>query len=99
MKNLKKETKDRIGYYGQYAKCRQLNNEERARKIKEGIPYTIRLKSTGDYNKKIQFKDLVKGKVTFPENDQDIVLIKSNGIPVYHLAHVVVPFHRLAFPA
>lgn len=89
IRNKQKETKDRIGYYGQYAKCRQLNNEERARKIKEGIPYTIRLKSTGDYNKKIQFKDLVKGKVTFPENDQDIVLIKSNGIPVYHFAHVV----------
>lgn len=89
IRNKQKETKDRIGYYGQYAKCRQLNNEERARKIKEGIPYTIRLKSTGDYNKKIQFKDLVKGKVTFPENDQDIVLIKSNEIPVYHFAHVV----------
>ena len=84
-----KDTKTRIGYYGKYAKCRDLDNVERARRIKEGIPYTIRLKSTGNYDKKIQFRDLVKGKVTFPENDQDIVLVKSNGIPVYHFAHVV----------
>ncbi|MBQ9314390.1 MAG: glutamate--tRNA ligase [Clostridia bacterium] len=84
-----KNTKARIGYYGQYAKCRNIDNEERARRIKEGQPYTIRLKSTGNYNRKIVFKDLVKGKVSFPENDQDMVLIKSDGIPVYHFAHVV----------
>ena len=89
IREQQKETKARIGYYGQYAKCRHLDNEERAKRIKEGMPYTIRLKSTGNYEKKIQFKDLVKGKVTFPENDQDIVLVKSNGIPVYHFAHVV----------
>ena len=89
IRNKQKEAKARIGYYGEYAKCRNLDNEERAKKIKAGCPYTIRLKSTGNYDKKIQFKDLVKGKVIFPENDQDIVLIKSNGIPVYHFAHVV----------
>ena len=89
IREKQKSAKARIGYYGQYAKCRQLDNEERAKRIKAGMPYTIRLKSTGNYEKKIQFKDLVKGKVTFPENDQDIVLVKSNGIPVYHFAHVV----------
>lgn len=89
IRNKQKEAKARIGYYGEYAKCRYLDNEERARRISSGCPYTIRLKSTGNYEKKFQFKDLVKGKVNFPENDQDIVLIKSNGIPVYHFAHVV----------
>ena len=89
IRNKQKKSKARIGYYGEFANCRHLNNDERAKKIKEGCPYTIRLKSTGNYDKKIQFKDLVKGKVCFPENDQDIVLIKSNGIPVYHFAHVV----------
>ena len=83
------ENKFRIGYYGNFAKCRDLTNEERAEKIKQGIPYTIRLKSTGNFNNKVKFKDLVKGEVVFPENDQDIVLIKSNGIPVYHFAHLV----------
>ena len=79
----------RIGYYGDFAKCRNLTNEERAEKIKAGVPYTIRLKSRGDYSKKLRFKDLVKGEVIFPENDMDIILIKSDGIPVYHFAHLV----------
>ncbi len=79
----------RIGYYGDYAKCRNLTNEERAERIKRGDSYTIRLKSRGDFNKKIRFKDLVKGEVIFPENDMDIILIKSDGIPVYHFAHLV----------
>ena len=86
-KQQKKKT--RIGYYGNFARCRNLTNLERAEKIKNGIPYTIRLKSTGNFENKIKIKDLVKGEVIFPENDQDIVLIKSNGIPVYHFAHLV----------
>ncbi len=84
-----KDNKKRIGYYGEYAVCRNLTNEERAEKIKEGCPYTIRLKSRGNFNNKIKFHDLVKGDVIFPENDQDIILIKSDGIPVYHFAHLV----------
>lgn len=62
IRNIQKNAKARIGYYGEFAKCRQLDNEERAKKIKAGIPYTIRLKSTGNYERKIQVKDLVKGK-------------------------------------
>ena len=84
-----KINKTRIGYYGEYAVCRNLTNEERAEKIKAGCPYTIRLKSRGNFNNKVKFHDLVKGDVTFPENDQDIILIKSDGVPLYHFAHVV----------
>lgn len=84
-----KINKTRIGYYGEYAVCRNLTNEERAEKIKAGCPYTIRLKSKGNFNNKVKFHDLVKGDVTFPENDQDIILIKSDGVPLYHFAHVV----------
>ena len=89
IREKQKIKKDRIGYYGRYAKCRNLSNEERAEKIKAGVPFTIRLKSNGDYARKIKFHDLVKGDITFPENDQDIVLIKSDGIPPYHFAHLV----------
>ena len=89
IRERQQKRKQRIGYYGSYAKCRNLTNEERAQKIKEGVPYTIRLKSTGNFENKIKFKDLVKGEVIFPENDQDMILIKSNGMPVYHFAHVV----------
>ena len=89
IRKIQEINKERIGYYGSYAKCRFLTNEERAEKIKAGVPYTIRLKSQGNFNNKIKFHDLVKGDIEFPENDIDYVLVKSDGIPVYHFAHLV----------
>lgn len=83
------QKKDRIGYYGHYAKCRNLTNEERAKRIKNKESYVLRIKSTGDFNKKIVLNDCVRGKIEFPENDIDHILIKSDGIPVYHFAHVI----------
>ncbi len=82
--------KERTGYYGDYAFCRHLTIEEQMSKIKEGIPYVIRFKSSGDFNKKFIFDDLVKGKIELPENDQDIPIMKSdNLLPTYHFAHLV----------
>jgi len=81
--------KDRIGYYGKYAKCRMMSNEEKVERIMNGESYVLRIKSTGDFNKKITVNDCVRGKIEFPENDIDHVLIKSDGIPVYHFAHVI----------
>ena len=89
IRKIQEINKERIGYYGSYAKCRFLTNEERAEKIKNGVPYIIRLKSPGDFNKKIVLNDLVRGKIEFPENDLDIVLIKSDGLPLYHFAHAI----------
>lgn len=89
IRNIQKENKERIGYYGEYAKCRNLTNDERAEKIKAGMPYTIRIKSSGDFNKRVKFHDEVKGDIEFPENDQDMILIKSDGMPLYHFAHLV----------
>ena len=83
------DAKIRPGYYGVWAKCRNLTLEEMAEKIKNGEPYIIRFKSNGREDRKIQISDGVKGKVTFPENDLDIVIIKSDGLPTYHFAHVV----------
>ena len=88
-RKMQELNKERIGIYGSYAKCRFLTNEERAEKIKKGVPYIIRLKSPGNFNKKIVLNDLVRGKIEFPENDMDIVLIKSDGLPLYHFAHVI----------
>ena len=81
--------KIRPGYYGVWAKCRNLSLEEMAEKIKAGEPYIIRFKSPGREDRKIQVSDGIKGKVTFPENDLDIVIIKSDGLPTYHFAHMV----------
>ncbi len=82
--------KRRIGIYGRYAKYRDLPVEEAIEKIKKGEAYTIRLKSTGDFNRKFKFNDLVNGEMEFPENDIDIPIMKSkDGLPTYHFAHLV----------
>ena len=63
--------------------------EMAAEKIKNGESFIIRFKSPGNQDKKIKHKDVIKGSVDFPENDQDIVIIKSDGLPTYHFAHAI----------
>ena len=89
IREIQRVNKERIGYYGSYAKCRFLSNEESAERIKNGEPYIVRLKSPGNPDKKIKHKDVIKGGIDMPENDQDIVIIKSDGLPTYHFAHAV----------
>ena len=81
--------KIRPGYYGVWAKCRNCTVEEAAEKIKNGESFIIRFKSPGREDRKIQHHDVIKGKVDFPENDQDIVIIKADGLPTYHFAHAI----------
>lgn len=75
------------GYYGEFAKCRHLTNEERMERIKRGDPYVIRFKSNGSYLNKIKVSDVVRGEFEIAQNDQDIVILKSDGLPTYHFAH------------
>ena len=89
LRKTQEQAKIRPGYYGVWAKCRKLSLEEMAEKIKSGMPYIIRFKSQGREDKKIKHKDIIKGNVEFPENDQDIVIIKADGLPTYHFAHAV----------
>lgn len=89
IREMQEATKSRIGYYGRYAVCRNLKIEEAYNRIKNGEKFIIRLKSPGDFEKKIVVNDLVKGKIEFPENDLDIVIMKSDGLPTYHFAHLV----------
>ncbi|MBR0426664.1 MAG: glutamate--tRNA ligase [Clostridia bacterium] len=89
MRAKQEVAKVRTGYYGVWAKYRNLPLDEAAEKIKAGMPYIIRFKSPGREDRKIQHKDIIKGKVDFPENDQDIVIIKADGLPTYHFAHLV----------
>ena len=83
------DIKARIGYYGKYAKCRNLSMDEVINKINNGEKYIIRLKSQGDFDNKVIVEDLIKGRLEFPENDIDIVIIKGDGLPTYHFAHLV----------
>ncbi len=89
MRTKQEAAKIRPGYYGVWAKYRNLTLEEAADKIKNGDPYIIRLKSPGREDRKIKHHDVIKGNVDFPENDQDIVIIKADGLPTYHFAHAV----------
>ena len=89
MRAKQEAAKIRPGYYGVWAKYRNLTVEEAAEKIKNGEPYIIRLKSPGREDRKIKHHDVIKGNVDFPENDQDIVIIKADGLPTYHFAHAI----------
>ena len=81
--------KIRPGYYGVWAKCRKITVEDAIKRIQNGEKYIIRFKSPGREDRKIKHHDVIKGNVEFPENDQDIVIIKADGLPTYHFAHVV----------
>ena len=77
------------GYYGEFASCRNLSMEQIEENLKAGKPYVLRLRSPGNPENRIKHTDLIKGKIEMPENDQDIVILKADGIPTYHFAHVV----------
>ncbi|MCL2445199.1 MAG: glutamate--tRNA ligase [Oscillospiraceae bacterium] len=77
------------GYYGQWAKCRCMPEAEQLRRLQAGESYTLRLRSPGDAARKIIVQDMIRGKLELPEYDMDVVLLKADGIPTYHFAHVV----------
>ena len=83
------KAKERTGYYGKWTKCRNMPIDMAIEKIKNGDSYIVRFKSPGNPDKKIKHKDVIKGSIEFPENDQDIVIIKSDGLPTYHFAHAI----------
>ena len=89
IRKKQEEAKIRPGYYGVWAKCRTMPIDEVAEKIKNGEKYIIRFKSQGREDRRIKHKDLIKGNIEFPENDQDIVIIKADGLPTYHFAHAI----------
>ncbi len=77
------------GYYGKYARDRNLSVDERIAKIKAGTPWVIRFRSLGDHDRKIKFNDAIRGEIELQDNDTDVVILKSDGLPTYHFAHVV----------
>ncbi len=81
--------KEMIGIYGHYAVDRNLSLEEIKEHLDRHDPYVIRMKSPGDAHQEIVLHDLIKGDITLPENVIDEVLLKQNGVPTYHFAHVI----------
>ncbi|WP_101772797.1 glutamate--tRNA ligase [Peptostreptococcus faecalis] len=77
------------GYYGKWATDRNLSLDQIKENISQGKPWTLRLKSTGDVDVAMKFKDGIRGEITVRQNNLDVVILKNNGIPTYHFAHVV----------
>ena len=77
------------GIWGKWAKHRELTLDEIESHLANGEAWTLRLKSPGTLDGKCRFDDLIRGKIEMPENVQDVVILKSDGIPTYHFAHAV----------
>ena len=75
------------GYFGKYAKCRDLTLDEIKANLAAGKPWVLRFRSDGSEDRRIMFDDMIRGKIEMPENIIDEVLLKSDGIPTYHFAH------------
>ena len=80
--------KENPGYYGKYAICSFYTAKEAIERIERGDKYIIRFRSKGDHNNKIKVHDLIKGDLELSENDQHIVILKKDGLPTYHFAHL-----------
>ena len=89
MREEQSARKENFGYYGKYAKCSTLTPEEGMERIKNGEPYVLRFRSKGHYENKIVVTDAIRGVIEIAQNDQHIVVLKSDGLPTYHFAHLV----------
>jgi glutamyl-tRNA synthetase len=81
----------RPGYYGEWALWRDRSDADMQAALDAGKPFVLRFRSEGSHQKRIEFDDVLKGRMNVPENDLDVPLIKSDEhrLPTYHLAHVV----------
>ncbi|MBE6032663.1 MAG: glutamate--tRNA ligase, partial [Clostridiales bacterium] len=77
------------GYYGQWAKCRTLTIDDIKENLEAGKPFVMRFKAPGNAANTFTIEDGIRGALTMPENEQDVVILKQTGIPTYHFAHVV----------
>ena len=96
IRKSQESAKETTGIYGKYAeKSRNLSYEDIESNIKNNKPYVVRLKSSGNHNmpsekiRHIEIDDAIRGKLSMPENNQDVIILKANGIPTYHFAHVI----------
>ncbi len=77
------------GIYGKWALHRDLSNEDIKNRLSDGQEYVIRFRSSGNPENHFTVEDAIRGTLSMPENEMDVVILKKNGIPTYHFAHVV----------
>ena len=88
-RKIQQELKINTGYHGKWAIHRNSSLDEINDELSKGTPFVIRLRAPENTDKRVVCNDLIKGTISMPENDQDIVILKTNGIPTYHFAHAV----------
>ena len=88
IRNQQTKSKVTPGIYGNYSLRRNKSPEEISAKLQTNKDFVIRFRSPGDLTKRIVFDDVIRGEVNMIDNYNDIVLIKSDGLPTYHLAHI-----------
>jgi glutamyl-tRNA synthetase len=89
--------KVQTGYYGSWTLCRNLSQTEVMSRLEAGKPYTVRFRSpdgpSSGPHRRVEFLDLIRGRIEHQDNVNDIVLLKSSDqsprLPTYHFAHVV----------
>ena len=86
---MQAEKNELIGYRKEWAIWRNKNLDEVIENLNQNKPFVIRYKSNGNFLNKINFVDQIKGEVILPENELDVVIMKADGLPTYHFAHVV----------
>lgn len=83
------EVKANPGYYGEWATCRNLSYEEIERRVNAGESYVMRFRAPENSTRIIEVEDEIRGTLKMPENEMNFVVLKSDGIPTYHFAHLV----------
>lgn len=78
-----------IGYSGKYAKCRNLSPDEAIKRINNGEKFVVRMKSPVVEASNVVVKDIIRGEISTEDNYIDVVIIKGDGLPTYHFAHVI----------
>ncbi|MCI9367775.1 MAG: glutamate--tRNA ligase [Oscillospiraceae bacterium] len=77
------------GYYGEWAACRELDEEAVLKRIANGDRWIVRMRSGGRLGVSRVYHDMIRGDISMQENILDVVIIKGDGLPTYHFAHVV----------
>lgn len=90
------ERKENPGYHGTYAKCANLPLDTVKKRIDEGREWALRF--LPDYegselrsnpSARIVWHDPSRGEQSLPPQQNNAIIIKSNGIPPYNFAHIV----------